>query len=118
MEVTGDSGSLNADARLLLSAQQNGWIISRCLVADSISYDFKSDVDINGGLKAILLKWLPTFDVKYYDARHMTISSNGPVVLGYKLWRPGNGPKPSSTDPTDDGSIGRDEIDRMYSGQE
>jgi hypothetical protein len=115
MADAGPNGALSQAGRDALSQTENGWIISRCLVADSITYELTSNTAIDGGFFAKLLSWLPTASVRYKNDHTVTISTTSPVVLGYKLWRPGTSLVSSSVQ-HDDFSKDADEIDTIFAG--
>lgn len=145
MAKTGSESILSQSGIQVLSKAGRGWIISRVLIADSIDYEVTSTSKVDAGLFAKLLAWLPTASVRYKGANAVSISTNSPIILGYKLWRPERGlvqamaeieqrdlpgdlhPRPGSEggvgDNKDDnhnrrpGEIGADEIDRVLSGK-
>lgn len=87
MRDKGPNGALSREGQQAISKDENGWIISRCLVADSITYDLTSNTAIDGGFFAKLLAWLPTANLRYKNDHTISIKTTSPVVLGYKLWR-------------------------------
>jgi len=117
MENKGPGGALSTLGLQTLSSEQKGWIVSRCLIADAMTYELTSDTAIDAGFFAKLLAWLPTASVRYKNDHTVAITTTSPVVLGYKLWRPGVGPQSSSVKVADV-SIGADEIDAVLNGKQ
>jgi hypothetical protein len=96
MEDTSLNGALSKNGRDTLSDIGKGWIVSRSLIADSMTYELTSDSAVDGGFFVKLLAWLPTATIRYKNATTISITTTSPVVLGYKLWRPGSGIQSSS----------------------
>jgi hypothetical protein len=107
LESQSDNAPLNTLGKQTLSKAKNGWIISQVVVADSLSYDLITNTDIEAGFFAHALAWLPTLSVKFVDKHTVRVTSNVPVVVGYKLWRPGgNVIGSASVDPNGNGQVG------------
>lgn len=81
--------ALSSDGFDLISDKNSKlWIIHRALSADTLEYNLTSKTDINAGFFAQLVKWLPTFSLRYKNNRTIVINSTSPLTIGYKLWRP------------------------------
>lgn len=81
--------ALNPTGAALLTNKQNGWIVSRALVAQTVEYTLTSDSDINASFLAQLIQWLPGVKFKYASARTVDLTTTAPVTIGYKLWQRG-----------------------------
>jgi hypothetical protein len=82
------NGPLSALGKQVFIDDPDAWIVSRIVIVDSVTYDLTSTTDLDAGLFAKLTAWLPTISAKYKSRNTVSVTSQVPIVVGYKLWRP------------------------------
>jgi hypothetical protein len=83
-----DGSAINARAKDWFGTGPKGWVIHRVLRLDGLDYKLTSNKDIGAAFLASLHAWLPGIQVRYVNNRTITLTPNGPVYIGYKLWTP------------------------------
>ena len=119
MGKTGSDSLLNRLGQQTLSKASRGWIVSRVLIAESLDYELTATDKFDAGFFAKLLTWLPTASIRYKNASTISISTNTPVTIGYKLWRPDRGIEEAAAGNKNDLTkigIAAEDIDKVLDG--